>query len=332
MELTEFLKQKANDFDDILAKRLAVRDPKTLYEAVSYLPMLGGKRLRPIMAYLCCRAHANAPNNGSEDVSHFGTVLEMIHNFTLVHDDIMDNDDLRRGKETVHKKFGLQAGINAGDALFAESFEYLAETKLDPVVIKTLVWDVASMSRGIVEGQQMDVDFESEPDKITLEDYLLMIEKKTALLFQTAAKGGALIAGASAEEVQAMDEFGKLIGIGFQICDDLLDVIGDQEIIGKPVGSDIKKGKKTLMVIHAYQNGSPEDIARLKKILECGNASDCEVEEAVDILKRAGSIDYAKELADKYKGQARAFLDKLPESEYKSHLADLMSFMVEREK
>jgi len=332
MEFEVFLKNKAQEFDAILAERLKMKEPETLYEAVRYLPMLGGKRLRPIMAYLSCRAHTNAPNAQAKEVYAFGTVLEMIHNFTLVHDDIMDNDEKRRGKPTVHRKYGLEAGINAGDALFAESFQFLAESSLKPEIIKILVRDVAFMSKGIVEGQQMDVDFEKEPSKITIDDYLVMIEKKTALLFQVAAKGGALIAGASEQEVSDVAEFGRLTGIAFQICDDLLDIMGDEKIIGKPVGSDIRKGKKTLMVIHAFQNAVPEDVAALKRTLGNQDARDEELREAVAVLDLAGSIAFAREIAGKYNRQARSYLSKLPDSKHKLRLSQLMEFMVSRKK
>ncbi len=332
MEFLEFLKAKAQDFDKVLDSQLPMKKPERLYLAVRYLPMLGGKRLRPVMAYLCCRAQTQAPDHGSSEVYTFGTVLEMIHNFTLIHDDIMDDDDMRRGQPSVHVKFGKEAGINAGDALFAQSFESLANSELDPTIVKTLVKDVALMSRGIVEGQQMDVDFEKEPRSVTVEDYLLMIEKKTGLLFQIAAKGGAVIAKASPEEVRHMEEFGRLSGIAFQVCDDLLDVVGDEKVIGKPVGSDIRKGKKTLLVIHALQHGKSEDVATLNDLLGRSGLTQDDIDIAVSILERSGSIAHARKVADEYNDQAKAHLDTLPESEYKGRLLELMKFMVERTK
>ncbi|HID71985.1 MAG TPA: polyprenyl synthetase family protein, partial [Thermoplasmata archaeon] len=231
---------------------------------------------------------------------------------------------------SVHEKFGLEAGINAGDALFAEAFEFLAESPLEPSLVKQLVKDVALMSKGIVEGQQMDVDFESTINSVKIEDYLKMIEKKTALLFQIAAKGGALIAGASQEDVKNMKEFGRLSGIAFQICDDLLDIVGVEKEIGKPKWSDIRKGKKTLMVIHALQHASDEEKKILKKALGKRNASDEEVEASVSVMEKLGSISNARKLAKEYRDKAKKCLEKIPDSEYRRLLFDLTDFMVER--
>ena len=327
--LEEFISETAEEIRGVMDEKLKHSHPKSLYDATRYLPMLKGKRLRPIMCMLVANAFKGEVRNARE----FGSALELVHNFTLVHDDIMDNDEMRRGKPTVHIKYDEATAINAGDALFAKSFEVLTDLNLPPLMVVELVREVALMSRWIVEGQQMDVRFETRK-RVSQAEYLEMIEKKTAVMFQTAAKGGAVIAGCDRETIDAMAEFGKTVGIGFQVWDDVLDIIGNEKKLGKPVGSDIRKGKHTIMIIHALNKGTKKQLAILDKAIGCGEGG-CqeEVQAAIDVLKEVGSIKMASEMAQDFADKAKHILDtRVPDSEHKDLLHDLVDYMVMRER
>lgn len=327
-ELEDFIAVTAKGIQEVIREKLDHKHPKSLYAATRYLPMLKGKRLRPIMCILV----ANAFNGKMEEAREFGSALELVHNFTLVHDDIMDNDDKRRGKPTVHVKYDEATAINAGDALFAKSFEVLSNIDLPPKTVVTLVREVAVMSRWIVEGQQLDVHFETRK-RVKQDEYLEMIEKKTAVMFQTAAKGGAIISACNEKKVKAMAEFGRLVGIGFQVWDDVLDIIGNEQKLGKPVGSDLGKGKHTIMVIHARNNGTKEQLAVLDKVYGIEDAPEKDVKAAIQVLQEIGSIDMATRMAQDFADQAKKILDEnLEDSRYKKLLHDLVDYMVIRER
>jgi len=329
MAFEHTMDEKIMEITAIIDDCLPSEEPSDLYEAMRYLPLLKGKRLRPIMARESCGALGGEMNTAAR----YGVALEIIHNFTLVHDDIMDEDKTRRGHPTVHEKYDLPTAINAGDGLFARAFEILAGLEIDAGIKVRLVDRVARMSRGIVEGQQMDMNFEgcAIDRTITQEHYLVMIEKKTALMFMNAAAGGAIIAGADEETVRSMEEYGRLIGIGFQICDDILDVKGDHKKLGKRVGSDIVKGKRTIMVIHALENASPADLHKVCNVLGNMDASEESIREAVDVLDRTGSIAYAEKMAWGFADRARGLLASLPENEHSKALDEMIDFMILRD-
>ena len=326
MELMERLEPRRKTVNEALIKMLDVGDVAKLKKAMNHLPLAGGKRLRPILAMLV----ADAVSNKGKKTIPFGNALEIIHNFTLVHDDIMDNDNLRRGKKTVHTLFNETTAILAGDALFALAFEILATLEVNDSKIRILLKDMARVVRKISEGQQMDMDFENRLD-VSEEEYLKMIEKKTAALFAMAAKGGAIIADGTEKQIKSMEEYGRLLGMGFQIWDDYLDVSGKERKLGKPVGSDIKNGKRTLMVVHALKRLNDEDRKRFLSVLGNENASLKAVNSAIALLEKIGSINYAKTMAFNFAAEAKKRLDVLPQSEHKELLNDFVDFMVKRE-
>ena len=258
----------------------------------------------------------------------FGISLEIIHNFTLVHDDIMDQDDLRRGVKTVHNVYGQSSAINAGDALLARAFEILTTIELENDKLLNLIHEVARMVRQLGEGQQSDLDFEDQLE-ITADEYLGMIEKKTGLMFMMAAKGGAVIGNGSDEQVEAMAEYGRLLGIGFQIWDDVLDIKRSKDM--KSYGSDIKAGKKTLMMVYAFEHASEDDKVQLNQIVGNRTASDDDINLAIEILNRSGAVDYTQNLAEEYADKARELLKVLPDSESKKVLEEFVEFMVKRD-
>ena len=324
MKFDNFLKEKAKEINNSLEKFLAIGETKNLYDAMTYLPLAGGKRLRPILANLACESVGGNPH----DTIPFGIALELVHNFTLIHDDIMDNDDLRRGKLTVHKNFDIPTAINAGDALFAYSFEILLKTNVSAEVKNKLALLLSQMSRGIVEGQQLDVKFETQ-ESVTEDEYLEMIRKKTALMFETACNGGALIGNGSKKQVEKLTEYGRLLGLGFQIWDDLLDIRGKESTIGKPVGSDIIKGKNTVIIIHAINNANPNQMKIIKKVLGNGDAIQTDVKKAVSVLDELGSLDYAEKRAFTYADQAKEMLDVVPKKN-RDILSAFVDYMVKR--
>ncbi|MFO8132967.1 MAG: polyprenyl synthetase family protein [Thermoplasmatota archaeon] len=318
--LTRALSPWREKIDGAIAAAVAGEEPARLYHAVRHLPEAGGKRLRPLIAMLACDAVGGDP----EGAVQYGAALELLHTFTLVHDDIMDDDDMRRGQRSVHREYGKATAILAGDTLFAMAFETATAEQLPAEVERRLAHNIAVMAREICEGQQLDMGFEERAD-IDEELFLTMIEKKTAKLFEHAALGGAIIGGGSPAEQDALRRYGHALGMAFQIWDDCLDVIGVD--IGKPVGSDIREGKKTLMYIHAREHA--DDEAWLQRYGD-HRASREDIEGIVEMFRNCGAVDHATETAKRYAGEATRCLDVLPESDARQHLAELAMFAVSR--
>jgi geranylgeranyl diphosphate synthase type I len=327
MDLTIMLQDKISAVNSALFAALDVGEQEKLRTAISHIPNAGGKRLRPVLAMLT----ADAISQKGENAIPFGVTLELIHNFTLLHDDVMDKDDLRRGVQTVHKMFDESTAINAGDVLFARAFETLTTTNVEDAILRDLVREVAKAVRNIGEGQQLDKDFEVRTD-ISESDYLKMIEYKTARLFQIATMGGAMVAGGSSEQVAAMSEYGRLLGMGFQIWDDFLDLKADENLLGKPVGSDIKNGKRTLMVVHALERLEGTDKSEFLKVLGNQNATQEEVQGAISLMDKVGSTKYAEQMALDFAQRSKELLGVLSESESKNILSAITDYMVQREK
>jgi geranylgeranyl diphosphate synthase type I len=308
-----------------LAEYLKVGDNETLRKAMSHYPLAGGKRLRPILAMVV----ADAISGTGARTLPFGCGLELVHNFTLVHDDIMDNDDLRRGIQTVHKEFDMPTAIIAGDALFALAFEVISKTDVSAETWGRLVADTAFAVRLIAEGQQMDMEFEKRRTVSEVE-YLDMIGKKTAILFSLSTRGGALIAGATEQQVKSASDYGQYLGLGFQIKDDILGIIGDEKVLGKPVGSDIRNGKKTLIAVKAFETLKGDDGKLLLNTFGRDDAYDEEIEEIVQILRGSEALEYARKRAEEYSSRAKAALESFDESEHKKILEEFADFVVTR--
>ena len=318
----------AKDVDKSLMAYLDVGKHEKLRQAMKHYPEAGGKRMRPVMAILVAEA---VGKKGSKAMP-LGCALEIIHNFTLIHDDVIDEDPVRRGRPTVHVLFDVPTAIIAGDALFAIGFEVLSETDVGLDDLRTIFRSVSETVFLIAEGQQMDVDFE-DTVTVTIEEYVEMVEKKTAVLFACAAEGGAIIGGGSKKQIADMKEYARLMGIGFQIWDDVLGIKGDTKKTGKPVGSDIRNGKRTMIIVHAMEHlaeGSKD-----KKILlaALGNekATDAQVSEAIRVLEKTGSIEYVHTEALRYAAEAKQKLDCLKPSREKDILAAFVDFAVGRE-
>ena len=325
MDIKKRFKNQIEEIDASLKDFLSDGEPATLYSAVRHLPLAGGKRLRPILAIFS----AEAVGGEGKKTIPFGLSLELVHNFTLVHDDIMDNARLRRGLETVHIKFGEPTAIVAGDTLFAKAFEVLHHLETNPLKFKEINKLLVMHVEEVCEGQQLDMDFEGR-ENVDEEEYLTMIEKKTASLFSCATEGGAIIGGGNKKEIRALSEYGRYFGLAFQIWDDYLDLSGNEKEFGKIIGNDIREGKKTLMIIHAFQNADDEQRDKISSVLGKKDASQNEVNQAINTLEEVGSMDYAKNKAYEYAEKARRELTVIEENEAKKILAELADYSISR--
>ena len=324
MSLKKKIAVKAEPIDKALREYLKIREPRKLYDATAHIPLAGGKRLRPVMALVTCEM----VGGDSEKAIPFATALETIHNFTLVHDDVMDDDDLRHGVEACHTVYGLSTAILAGDTLFAYAFEMITDCDIEDGIKADLVKNVAYVVRKIAEGQQMDINFEEE-ETVNAKEYLEMIRLKTSILFGAAAYGGAKIGGTSEKEARLLEEMATNVGLGFQIWDDYLDATASEEILGKPSGSDIRQGKRTLLVIEALNRADESDRKKLIEILDSNN-TDKEIEEAVNIMDRCGALEECHKQANGYLEGARKTLSNYPQSEARELFEELLEYMVTR--
>jgi len=324
MNLKEKLAIKAKPINKALEGYLKIREPEKLYKASAHIPLAGGKRLRPVMALITC----DMVGGNSEKAIPFAAALETIHNFTLVHDDVMDDDDLRHGVDACHTVYGLSTAILAGDTLFAYAFEMITECDIGDRVKADLVKNVAYVVRKIAEGQQMDINFEDE-ETVDAKEYLEMIRLKTSILFGAAAYGGAKIGGTTEKEARELEMMATNVGLGFQIWDDYLDATASEQILGKPSGSDIRQGKRTLLVIEALNRAKSDDRKRLIEILDSKN-TDKDIEEAVEIMERCGALEECHKQANGYLEGARKTLSNYPESEARQLFEELLEYMVTR--
>ena len=295
-----------------------------LHGAMTHLFTGGGKRFRAILPRLVGEA------TGSAHEGHYtlGSSIEIIHNFTLVHDDIMDQDPIRRGLNAVHVEYDDATAINAGDAMLAVGFEILADSDdISPENLKFLVQSIGEMVRRVAEGQQEDFDFEQR-DYVSEQEYIAMIAGKTSAMFETCAETGAKLAGADSEMVKNMADWGLKLGLCFQLMDDLIDITGDTETLGKPAGSDVLQGKKTLIAIHALDSGN--DLPTFSKVYGKGECTDEDLAKAVDELRKNGSIDYAMDRAMRYHSEAHSILDGLESSHALEVLRQLTDMQLTR--
>ena len=295
--------------------------------AMMHLVEGGGKRLRATLPWLVAKAVGDS-HSGLLDV---GAAIEIIHNFTLVHDDIMDDDDIRRGRPAVHVEYDLPTAINAGDAMLAIAFEAMAVAEgIEPELLPFLVKRIGRMVRKCSEGQQLDIEFEDR-GFVTEEEYITMIHGKTAAMFLTCAEVGSHLAGADSDTIECMHDWGLAVGLCFQLMDDLIDVLSDSDTLGKPSGSDVAQGKRTLMVIHALDQPPSSSKDDLMAVL--GKGDDVSAEQVLlahKALEDLGSIDYARSKAESYHRKAHDCLDRLPDSPSMRALRELTDYQLKR--
>lgn len=327
-DVTNVLKEYSKMVVKAIEENLGTIEPQELQDASLYLTKAGGKMLRPALTLIV----ADAVGGNKEDAVNTAAAFELVHTFSLIHDDIMDDDDMRRGKPSVHKVWDEPTAILAGDTLFSKAFEMIILSKdngANPANVADALATLADACVKICEGQASDMGFEGNFD-VKEEEYSNMIFKKTGALIAAATKSGAIMGGADQEVVDAMYNYGRLIGQAFQIQDDYLDVVSDEESLGKPIGSDIAKGKMTLMVVKALAEAEGEDRDRIIEILKDANSTQIMVDEAIDLFNKYGSIEYAHNLALANVAEAKEVLEILDDSESKQVLVELADFVLER--
>ena len=310
-----------------IERALTHSDLPRLSGAMMHLIEGGGKRLRATLPWLVAKAVGDT-HSGLLDV---GAAIEIIHNFTLVHDDIMDDDDVRRGRPAVHVEYDLPTAINAGDAMLAIAFEAMAVAEgIEPDLLPFLVKRIGRMVRKCSEGQQLDIEFEDR-EVVSEEEYIEMIHGKTAAMFLTCAEVGSHLAGADEEIIQCMHDWGLALGLCFQLMDDLIDVLSDSDTLGKPSGSDGAQGKRTLMVIHALRQPTSEAKDDLLAVLGKGdNVTAEQVARGHQALHDLGSIEYAKVKAEAYHRKAHDCLDRISENPALRALRELTDYQLKR--
>lgn len=286
------------------------KEPHGLYEPIGYVLSMSGKRIRPALTLMACNLFSE--NLQSAILPALG--IEVFHNFTLLHDDIMDRADVRRGQPTVHKKWNDNTAILSGDVMQISAYQLIAET---PIQYLKSVLDLFSKTAAeICEGQQYDVDFENR-DIVKAEEYLEMIRLKTAVLLGCALKTGALIGGAGTEDAQNLYDFGINIGLAFQMKDDLLDVYGDEATFGKKIGGDILCNKKTYLLIYALELSKGNEAVELDKWLKVidENQSEEKIKAITSIYNRLGVKTICEDKMHDFYTKAVAYLKKVAISE-----------------
>lgn len=296
-------------YQDIISehfKTLALRkEPKNLYEPIRYILSLGGKRLRPVLTLMsaeifdvdCKKALAAA------------TAVEVFHNFSLIHDDIMDDAPLRRGNETVHEKWNINTGILSGDAMLILAYQYFEA--YEPVIFRELAKLFSKTALEVCEGQQYDVDFETRDD-VTIPEYLKMIEFKTAVLVGAAMKMGAIVAGTSEENANSIYDFGLNLGIAFQLQDDYLDAFGNPETFGKQVGGDIIENKKTYLYLKAIEFASANEKEQLLHLFSIQpNDNTDKINSVKEIFNQTGASEATRKAIQSFTFKAFETLEKM---------------------
>jgi geranylgeranyl diphosphate synthase type II len=308
------IEQYRNEFISYLESKTTTREPVNLYEPITYILGLGGKRLRPVLVLMATEVFGK----DYKEALDAALAIEVFHNFSLVHDDIMDDAPLRRGKETVHEKWDINTGILSGDAMLINAYQlfenYEGETfrELAKLFSKTAI--------EVCEGQQYDVDFETRDD-VTIAEYLKMIEFKTAVLVAAALKMGGIVAHASIEDQNKMYEFGRNLGIAFQLQDDYLDAFGDPKTFGKQVGGDIIENKKTFLYLKALENGTSVQKKELSDLFSIHpKDSTTKIETIKNIFQESGSAERTQTEIEKYTEKAFDVLESLKISDDKKNL------------
>jgi geranylgeranyl diphosphate synthase type I len=317
-ELLPYLELVAQEID-IMIDRYFINTVGDLNQASAHLLAAGGKRLRPAVVML---AADTVKRGSSQDIIQAALALELTHTFTLIHDDIMDDDTLRRGVQTVHTKWDMPTGILAGDVLYARAFKFICLSKAGDNAKVRAVSMLAQACDDICEGQHMDMSFAHRND-VDEYEYLEMVKKKTGVLYAAAAGIGAILAGSTAHQAKALYLFGLKTGIAFQIQDDLIDLLTPSEKSGKDRASDLREGKQTLLMIKAREKGV--DLQKYRRDL-----SDADIDAAIKELTDAGVIDEVKKVAADLIAESNKHLSLLPPSKERELLMEIGEFFVTR--
>jgi len=292
-------------FKEHLKSNMVEREPRSLYDPVFYILNLGGKRMRPVLALLSSELFGGK----YQDALNAAMAVEYFHNFSLIHDDIMDAAPLRRGKTTVHQKWDLNTGILSGDAMLIEAYRFLED--YPPDVFKELTLLFSKTAIEVCEGQQYDIDFETQDD-VNVSEYLKMIKFKTAVLVGAAMKMGAITAGAPRSDQDHIYEFGLNLGIAFQLQDDYLDAFGDPKTFGKQPGGDIIENKKTYLYLKAIEMGAASLEQELKDLFSIQpRQTEKKIKRVIEIYQQTGASEETKKAIANYTQKAFECLDEL---------------------
>ena len=324
MKKTRQIEKNAKTVNRHLLSKLK-GDPRMLYDAAGHLIVHGGKRLRPFMVIRSCQIL----NGKASDAMSAASAVEMIHNFTLVHDDIMDNDEMRHGVPTVHKKFGMPLAILAGDVLFSKAYQVISDSGLPSDATVHLVSRLAKACIDVCEGQLLDVKMAKERKIPSQADYITMIRKKTAALFDVSCAMGAICATNKTRDISNLSSFGRNLGIAFQITDDLIGVMGDPKITKKPVGNDLREGKKSLPILMAIKAARGDDKKAILKAFGNSKVSRKSLDEAVGVICSLGIEEDVRRQALKYASRAKRSLSGYS-GLAKNDLVALLDFVVKR--
>ena len=325
MKVSNSIKKNAKFVNKFLRKELN-GNPKQLYDAASHLIIHGGKRLRPYLVLKSCQMLGGKQS----DAISAASAVEMIHNFTLVHDDIMDNDEMRHGVTTTHKKFDIPLAILAGDVLYSKAYNTISsKSKLSSNYTTQLVSKLSKVCIKICEGQVDDIKFAENKKIPTEKEYVKMIEKKTAVLFEVSCAMGAICAKRKQKDVKNLSAFGRNLGIAFQITDDLIGIIGDSKITKKPVGNDIREGKKSLPIILAIKKARGQNRTKIMRVFGNSGASKQQINLAVNVIRSLGVEKEVRNIALKYAQRAEKSISSYTGSA-KNEMAGLLNFVTKR--
>jgi geranylgeranyl diphosphate synthase type I len=324
MKKTKQIEKNAKIVNKYLNSKLK-GNPKKLYDAAGHLIVNGGKRLRPYMVIRSCQMVGGKSSNAMNAAS----AVEMVHNFSLVHDDIMDNDEMRHGVPTVHKKYGMPLAILAGDVLFSKAFQIISNSRLSDSATTQLVSRLSKACVDICEGQLLDIKMAEERKIPSQAEYITMIGKKTAALFDVSCAMGAICASNKSKDISNLSSFGRNLGIAFQITDDLIGVMGDPKVTKKPVGNDLREGKKSLPILMAIKLSKGKDKKIILKAFGNSKITRKDLDKAVEVIRSLGIEESVRKQAQKYSEKAEKSLSKYSGSA-KSELITLLDFVVKR--
>jgi octaprenyl-diphosphate synthase len=316
-DIYAIIEQDFADVDSLIREQLTSRVP--LVEKIAdYIVSSGGKRLRPLLVIMTAKAlTASGPK-----ANKLAAVIEFLHTATLLHDDVVDTSDMRRGNPTANEKWGNAPSVLVGDFLYARSFQMMVELE------NLQVMDILSNSTCVIaEGEVLQLVNTKNPDT-TEEQYMDVIKGKTAMLFEASTHSSAILCGATPEQEQALKEYGHHLGMAFQLVDDVLDYEGDAETMGKNVGDDLAEGKATLPLIHAMRVGSKEQVKLIRKAIRKGGLED--IDDIMEIVQTCGSLEYTRQVARQHVELAQNCLNLLADTDAKQALHSLARIAIER--
>jgi len=313
-------------FLQYLEKNRFTQEPQRLYDPVNYILSIGGKRMRPVLLLLACRMF----QDDVTDALPAAFAIEIFHNFTLLHDDIMDDAPLRRGKATVHEKYNTNTAILSGDVMMIYAYEYLAKSPAP--LISELLGSLNRAAIGVCEGQQYDINFETA-ENVELSEYILMIEYKTAVLIAGAMQIGARIGGASEADAQHVYNFGRDVGIAFQLQDDILDTFGDPKKFGKKVGGDIVQNKKTFLTIKTLELADANDTQNLHQLMQTTPPDEAtKIQKVKDLYEKYNIRSIAEKQMNTYLEKALHHLDAVSVADNrKTEIRELARYLINRQ-